>query len=154
MIAHCVNKKLDVVLDDAVGYLSSLKNGSLRGIISCHVIEHFTPPSLLTFLRLCVQKLAPGGKLVLETPNPCSFFALSMFYRDFTHQQPVHPEMLKLALQKLGMKQVEISKLSPVPEELCLKSVDEPIMNENVTKLNDLMFGYLDYAALAEKPLV
>ena len=152
MIAHCKEKHLDVVKDDAIQYLATLENDSLRGIITCHVVEHFPTQSLLTFLRLCAQKLAPGGRLVIETPNPCSFFSLSMFYRDFTHQQPIHPDMLKLALEKLGMINVKITKLYPAPRDLCLKNVDDPIMNENINKLNDLIFGYLDYSASAEKP--
>jgi O-antigen chain-terminating methyltransferase len=152
MIEHCKAKNLEVVQDDACHYLSGLDDNSLRGVISCHVIEHFTPAELLTFLRLCVQKLAPAGRMVLETPNPTSFFSLSMFYRDFTHQQPIHPDMLKLALEQLGLENVQIMKMSPVPHELALDTADDPIMKENIKKLNDMIYGHLDFAALAVKP--
>jgi len=151
MVRHCRAKGLDVERMDANACLRALPDHELQGIISCHVIEHFTPPELVLFLKLSALKLAPGGRLVLETPNVTSFFALSMFYRDFTHQRPFHPDTVKYILTQCGMQDVTIVPLSPVPDDVRLASVDEAPMAENVNKLNELLYGHLDYAILAVK---
>ncbi len=151
MVQHCRTKGLDVERMDANASLRALPDNELQGIISCHVIEHFTPSELLLFLKLSALKLAPGGRLVLETPNVTSFFALSMFYRDFTHQRPFHPDTVKYILTQCGMQDVTIVPLSPVSEDVRLARVDEPPMADNVRKLNELLYGHLDYAVLAIK---
>ena len=153
MVNHCKVKKHDVMLSNAVLYLESLKNNSIKGIFACHVIEHMRSNQLLDFLRLCSAKLAPGGKLALETPNPTSFFALSMFYRDFTHKQPIHPKTISFLLEKLSFSNVEIEEIHPVPDKYKLESISENnlLENKNIEKLNNTLYGYLDYSVLATK---
>ncbi len=153
MVSHCKAKKHDVMLSDAVSYLGSLENNSLKGIFACHMIEHMQPNQLLEFLRLCSAKLASGGKLALETPNPTSFFALSMFYRDFTHKQPIHPKTISFLLEKLSFRNVEIEEIHPAPDKYKLKSKSENnlLENKNIEKLNNTLYGYLDYSVLATK---
>jgi len=153
MVNHCVSKKLDVKLNDGVSYLQTLENNSVKGIFACHVIEHISPNKLLEFLRLCSVKLAPGGKLVLETPNPTSFFALSMFYRDFTHKQPIHPKTISFLLDKLSFQNIKIKEIHPTPEKFKLKSKSNNnlLENTNTEKLNNTLYGYLDYSVLATK---
>ncbi|RLD12251.1 MAG: hypothetical protein DRI44_01270 [Chlamydiae bacterium] len=153
MVNHCKTKKHDVILSDAVSYLKSLENGSLKGIFACHIIEHLHPNQLLEFLRLCSAKLAHGGKLALETPNPTSFFALSMFYRDFTHKQPIHPNTMSFLLEKLSFQNVKVKEIHPTPEKYKLKtdSDNNLLENTNIEKLNNTLYGYLDYSVLATK---
>jgi len=153
MVSHCKAKKHDVILSDAVSYLNSLENNSLKGILACHVIEHLQPNQLLEFLRLCSAKLAKGGKLALETPNPTSFFALSMFYRDFTHKQPVHPRTISFLLEKLLFQDIEIKEVHPTPEKYKLKTdLNSNLLEKtNIEKLNNTLYGYLDYSVLATK---
>jgi len=153
MVNHCKTKKHDVILSDAVSYLGSLENNSVKGIFACHVIEHMLPNQLLEFLRLCSAKLASGGKLALETPNPTSFFALSMFYRDFTHKQPIHPKTISFLLEKLSFHNVKIEEIHPAPDKFKLKSTLENnlLENKNIEKLNNTLYGYLDYSVLATK---
>ena len=153
MVSYCKTKKHDVVLSDAVSYLNSLENNSVKGIFACHVIEHMMHNQLLEFLRLCSSKLASGGRLVLETPNPTSFFALSMFYRDFTHKQPIHPKTISFLLEKLSFQNIEIKEIHPAPDKYKLKSKLENniLENKNIEKLNNTLYGYLDYSVLATK---
>jgi hypothetical protein len=49
------------------------------------------------------------------------------------------------------MRNVKRLELSPVDEELRLDPVDDPAMAANIRKLNDIVYGHLDYAVLAEK---
>ena len=153
MVRHCKAKKHDIVLSDAVSYLKSLENNSVKGIFACHVIEHMRPNQLLEFLRLCSAKLSKGGKLALETPNPTSFFALSMFYRDFTHKQPIHPKTISFLLEKLLFQDVKVEEIHPTPEKYKLKTISDNnlLENTNIEKLNNTLYGYLDYSVLATK---
>ena len=151
MVNHCKNKKLDVILADANSYLVKLDDNSVSGIIACQIIEHMPAYDLLAFVRLCYAKLATGGKLVFETPNPSSFFALSMFYRDFTHEKPVHPHTLKFLLAETGFKNIKIEENNPSPTQLSLNDNLSDNINENFKKLNDSIYGNLDYTVFAEK---
>ncbi len=153
MINHCISKKHDATLSNAISYLESLENNSIKGIFACHVIEHMESDKLLEFLRLCSAKLAKGGKLALETPNPTSFFALSMFYRDFTHKQPIHPKTISFLLEKLSFQNIKINDIHPTPDKFKLKfnSENNLLENTNIEKLNNTLYGYLDYSILATK---
>jgi 2-polyprenyl-3-methyl-5-hydroxy-6-metoxy-1,4-benzoquinol methylase len=149
MVRHCGDKGHDVTQAGAVAYLQAQADASLRGIISCHVIEHMPAVEMLAFLRLCVRKLAPGGRLVLETPNPKSIFGLSMFYRDFTHEKPIHPQTMKFLLQELGMQRVDVEELHKAPEHLETAIAGNAVISANFRKLDAMVFGYLDYAVMA-----
>jgi len=149
MVKHCLDKGHDVLQAGAVRYLEAQPDASVRGIISCHVVEHMPAMEMLAFLRLCVRKLAPGGRLVLETPNPSSIFGLSLFYRDFTHEKPIHPQTMKFLLHELGMHQVEIEELHKAPEHLETVIPGNAVLSANFRKLDAMVFGYLDYAVMA-----
>ena len=151
LVAYCKEKGHNVEFNDAMTYLSELEDNSLSGLISCHVIEHFHPSSLLNFLKLSVQKLAPGGRLILETPNPTSLFALCNFYKDFTHVHPVHPDTLQFLLKQLGLKDITKLELSPPSNEMLETPEDDKLMSKNIKKLNEIIYGHLEYAIFATK---
>ncbi|NLF39972.1 methyltransferase domain-containing protein [bacterium] len=151
MVAHCRAKGHEAVKDTAVAHLGSLPDNSLRGVIACHVVEHLPPAEFLAFVKLTVLKLAPGGIAIVETPNPQTVFAMTLFYRDITHQRPVHPDTLRFLFRELGMREVTVRPAALVPDEFRLKPCNEPCMDENIAKLNDFLFGCLDYTVLAVK---
>ncbi len=151
LVAYCKEKGYEVEFNDAMSYLSELEDNSLSGLISCHVIEHFHPSSLLNFLKLSVQKLAPAGRLILETPNPTSLFALCNFYKDFTHVHPVHPDTLQFLLKQLGLKDITKLELSPPSNEILDIPEDDVLMSKNIKKLNKIIYGHLEYAIFATK---
>jgi O-antigen chain-terminating methyltransferase len=159
-----------VVRDDAVAYLESLPDESVGGIMAAQVVEHLEPDTLIHLLDAAHAKLTPGGRIVLETINPSCWFAFFESYvRDLTHVQPVHADTLKYLLQSTGFQRVEIRYRSPFPESDKLQPVPVPIdggqlspdlpllrdmadtVNQNVEKLNRLLFTYLDYAAIGER---
>ncbi|MFQ5595461.1 MAG: class I SAM-dependent methyltransferase, partial [Anaerolineae bacterium] len=161
MVAHCHAKGLPVEHADALSYLSALEDGSLDGVFMAQVVEHLTPADLIALLRLCRQKLAPDGVLVAETINPTCVYAFVQYYlMDPTHVQPLHPETLRFMLEDAGFWQVEIEYLSPVPADqrlspLAPDGLDDAqvsILNRNAERLNALLFGYQDYAAIARRP--
>ncbi|MCX7848132.1 MAG: methyltransferase domain-containing protein [bacterium] len=151
MVGYCREKGLDVVHARANQYLKGLEDETLRGIVSCHVIEHLQAGELLEFVRLSHAKVRSGGHIVIETPNPTSVFALQLFYRDFTHVRPVHPDTLEFLYKQLGVRHTELRWVSPVPEQHLLKLCKQKCVDEAFERLNNFLFGYLDYALIVTK---
>jgi O-antigen chain-terminating methyltransferase len=168
MVATSRERGLDVVESDALGYLESLEDGSLGGLMASQVVEHLAPSYLVRLLSVAFQKLRPGAPIVVETINPACWLAFfSSYIRDFTHVRPVHPETLQYLLRASGFSRVEIRYSAPVPDHMKMKTVDLPAevlassepsskamtqiahtVNANATILNNLLFTHLDYAAI------
>jgi len=166
MVEVSKERGLDVVESDALGYLRGLPDGSLGGIFGAQVIEHLEPAYLTRLIEAAFHALRPGGILVLETINASCWLAFFESYiRDLTHVRPIHPETLQYLLRASGFQHVEIEYKAPVPESARLAPVPVPTtssdaasyrelvetVNENVTKLNALMFTYQDYAVIGKK---
>jgi O-antigen chain-terminating methyltransferase len=120
------------------------------------VIEHLPPQYLKKLIEMCHYKLAPGGTLVLETVNPLSVFALvQVYYLDLSHRNPIHPQALKFMLEASGFEDVEIKYSSPLEREKLqpLPGADDrtAVLNRNIDSLNELLFGPVNYAAVARR---
>lgn len=156
VVAVCQEKGLEVVHGDAVSHVETLEKGAVDGVIASHVIEHFTPDLLWRLITAAAEKLEEGGILILETPNPESLLAGSInFHRDPTHVRPVHPDTLSFLCESAGFSGVEIRRLAPVPEDARLPqrpTTESPLsehIGEVVEQLNELIYGYQDYALIA-----
>jgi SAM-dependent methyltransferase len=147
MVAYARGEGVDVEQADAVEHLQGLKDGSLGGIFAAQLVEHVPAPTLVRLLELAAAKLRPGGLLVAETINPLSPLALRNYYADLTHAQPLVPETLELLARQAGFERVELRYLNE-PEERLAEPAD-PVIRANVRRLNELLFGPLDYAILA-----
>jgi SAM-dependent methyltransferase len=147
MVAFARGEGLEVEHGDAVAYLEGLEDGSLGGIFAAQLVEHIPAPTLVRLLELAAAKLRPGGLLVAETINPLSPLALRNYYADLTHAQPLVPETLELLARQAGFVSVEVRFLN-APDERLAEPAD-PVIAANVARLNDLLFGPLDYAIAA-----
>ncbi len=94
-----------------------------------------------------MRKLRPGGLLVAETINPLSPLALRNYFADLTHAQPLVPETLALLAGQAGFQRTEVRFLNEPEEKLAVP--EDPVLGENARRLNELLFGPLDYALLA-----
>jgi SAM-dependent methyltransferase len=156
MVDMCLDKGLHCQQGDILENLAGWADGSLAGVFSSQVIEHLSPASLKRLIELSYQKLQPSGVLVFETINPVSVFTLvQIFYLDPSHQKPIHPQALKFMLEASGFENVEI-KYSMALESERLKNLpgaDErtAILNQNIDRLNDLLFAPANYAAIARR---
>jgi len=156
MIDICLDKGLRCQKGDILEKLAEWEDGSLAGIFSSQVIEHLSPAKLKRLTELSCQKLSPEGTLILETINPASVFTLvEIYYLDLSHQKPVHPQALKFMLEAAGFEDVEI-KYSMALENERLKNLpgaDErtAILNQNIDRLNDLLFAPANYAAISRR---
>ena len=150
----CREKKLDVVQEDLFTFLESIPDGSLGGLFSAQVIEHFSASDQLRFVALAYQKTAPDSPVIIETINVQSIFALTRnFFLDPTHVRPVHPLTLKFAMQSANFHDVELRFSSPmsdrrIPPLLNGDSSQTADFNRAMEELNELIYGYLDYAAI------
>jgi O-antigen chain-terminating methyltransferase len=143
---------LEVVDQDAIAHLRGLDDGQLGGIVASHLVEHLPAPAVSELVALAADKLAAGGVLIVETPNPESVVAGSVnFHRDLTHMRPIHPDTLAFLCESEGFSKVEIRRLSPVPDEERLPKTGGEKIDEVVEQLNELLYGFQDYAIVARK---
>ncbi len=147
MVAYARGEGLEVEQADASVYLAALPDGSLGGIFAAQVVEHLPPGTLVRLLELAAAKLRPGGLFVAETINPLSPLALRSYFADLTHAQPLVPETLALLAEQAGFREVEMRFLNEPEEKLAVP--DDPLIAGNVRRLNELLFGPLDYAIVA-----
>jgi hypothetical protein len=142
-------------------WLEAREPGSLGGIMCSHVVEHLWPADHMRFARLAAAALRPGGVVVVETPNPKSLLAGAVnFPCDPTHLRPVFPETLQFMLEGAGFVETEVEYLSRVPDERRAPRVTgapEELgdvvaqINEAIARLDDLVFGEMDYAVIARR---
>ncbi len=164
MIEHCKEKNLKVLKIDILSHLKSLDNDSLGGIFAGQLIEHLSTTDLITLIELAYDKLKPDSPIILETVNPTNLTTFSgSFYADPTHIKPIHPVTLEFFIEKAGFRDFNLHFSVPFPEEGRLKECDIPdnnnehkkdffiTYNENVRKLNQILFGYANYAIIAYK---
>ncbi|MGC4083800.1 MAG: methyltransferase domain-containing protein [Vicinamibacterales bacterium] len=165
MVDICRGRGFDVALGDALGYVASLPDGSLGGLIAIQVVEHFTPAYLAKFLEAAYHALRPGAPLVLETINPnCWMAFFETYIRDLTHQQPLHPDTLRHLVQSSGFSQVDVQFRAPVSEDDRLAQVELPAdffpagvapvvdaINDHANKLNRRLFSSMDYAVIGRR---
>ena len=111
-------------------------------------MEHLPPPELVRLLELAAAKLRPGGLLVAETTNPLSPIALRNYFADLTHAQPLVPETLELLVRQAGFA-VGRDALRQRRRRSALVEPADPTIAANVRRLNELLFGPLDYAVVA-----
>lgn len=165
MVAVAKDKGLDVTLGDGIAHLSGCAEASLGGVVAIQVVEHLQIPQRAALFAGSYRALAPGGKLIVETINPQSVLALSSnYFRDPTHVSPLHPDTLRFELELAGFRVKEVMLLSPVPEGSLLREIPVDgftspatarafeVINANIRSLNALLFGYQDFAIVAEVP--
>jgi SAM-dependent methyltransferase len=163
MVELCRTAGFTAAEADALTYLNGLPDASLGGLFSSQLVEHLQPGYLVRLLETAFHKLKPGAKIVLETINPACWAAFfSAYIRDITHAQPIHPETLSYLAAASGFANVSIRYSAPFADAEKLQVVTAPgdspalrsaidIYNENVERLNNLIFTYRDYAVVGER---
>jgi O-antigen chain-terminating methyltransferase len=162
--AHLVQEDrargLDVVEGDLLSFLRAQDGASLGGVFAAQVAEHLPPAVLQELLREAHRVLRAGGLLALETVNPRSVVGfLEVYLRDLTHERPLHPETLSFLAAAAGFTDVRVEMRAPVDPSNLLRPVpaaDLPplavqAINENVARLNRLLYGPQEYVLLAAR---
>jgi O-antigen chain-terminating methyltransferase len=144
-VDHCRQKGLQAEVADLFTYLDGLADASLEGIFSAQVVEHLPANRLPEMIRLAAQKLARGGVIAIETPNPqCLAIFATHFYLDPTHVRPIPHALLSFYMEEYGIGHIEVHMLSPAIESMAaLVSLPDDFRNA--------FFGGLDYAIIGRK---
>jgi SAM-dependent methyltransferase len=159
-VRECRARGLDVVEGDLLDFLRGRDATSLGGVFAAQVAEHLPPPALWALLVESHRVLRRGGLLLLETVNTRSLMGLlEVFQRDLTHERPLHPDTLRFLAAAAGFTDVRVELRSPVSPEAQLVPVPGDglperaavALNENVERLNALLYGPLEYALLARR---
>ena len=152
LVDDAVGRGLDVELGDGLELLAAAPDASLGGLVLVQVVEHLTAQQVVNLVSLALDKVRPGGRVVIETVNPQSLYVFARaFYIDPTHDRPVHPAYLTFLFRQAGFAGVEIDWRSPPPEDERLAPVGQPAVDANVARLNQLLFAPQDYAVVATR---
>ena len=144
-VAVCRLKGLDAEIADVFPYLASIGEGTLDGIFCSQVVEHLPPERLPEMIRLCAERLARGGVIVIETPNPeCLAIFGTHFYLDPTHTRPVPHPLLMFYLEEYGVGLMQLRRLSPAVETM-------PSLASLPDDFRGAFFDALDYAVIGRK---
>jgi 2-polyprenyl-3-methyl-5-hydroxy-6-metoxy-1,4-benzoquinol methylase len=166
MVEECRARGLDVTEADALTFLRTQEDESLGGLIAAQVVEHLEPPYLLELLDHAQRVLRPGSTMILETINVACWIAFFESYlRDITHARALHPDTLRYLVTASGFVDAEVqfkapiapaNRLQPAPRaakggSAALDALTETF-DDNIERLNRLLFTALDYAVIARRP--
>lgn len=158
MVQKCKEMGLAVSEGDLLEFLKQQGENSLGGIFCSQVVEHLPAEYLLKLIEAAHARLKDGAPILLETVNIASAFGfLQVYTKDLTHRTPIHPDTLRFLVAAAGFQNPQVLYQSPVPAVAQLKlldAVEDPVaraFNENMTKLNRLLYDHQEYAVLAHK---
>jgi predicted TPR repeat methyltransferase len=112
-VAHCRALGFEITKTDAIDFLAAA--GGLRGIFASHLIEHLTPQVADQMLGRAFDALAPGGMIVIVTPNLRDIDTLTeIFWLNPTHVRPYPPALVSSMLEAHGFGSI-VSGRGAVP---------------------------------------
>lgn len=143
MLSACMERRLNVVKQEATAFLKSLPDESQCVVSGFHIVEHIPFSDLQLVVVEALRVLKPGGLLILETPNPENVVVgSSSFYLDPTHQRPIPPRLLEFLPEYYGFERVKILRLQEAPE----------LTRKEGVELIDVFLGVSpDYSIVAQK---
>lgn len=146
MAEACRAIGLDCTQGDALLFLAAQADNSLGAITGFHIIEHLPFKVMVRIMDEALRVLAPGGLLILETPNPANLLTASRyFYLDPTHRNPLPHEMVAMIAEMRGFTSPEVLHLHPMQDRL--PGADRVLAGA----LEGMFYGPQDYALIARK---
>jgi O-antigen chain-terminating methyltransferase len=147
-VAICREHGVDAAAGDMFAALAEAGDGALGAVTAFHVIEHLEMETLVDFLDAARTALAPGGALILETPNPENLIVgAHTFHNDPTHKAPIPPMVGQFLVTQRGFADATIWRLHPMADTDQLRGGDP-----GTQQANRLLYGPQDYAVLARRP--
>lgn len=142
---------LDVRSGDLVEHLRGVPERSLAAVTAFHLLEHLDLDEMIEVLDLSLRALAPGGRLIVETPNPENVaVGANSFYLDPTHRRPLPPALLSFLVDARGYGDVQVRRLARTAPPLPVPPEPGPLAD--VVGLLNRHFGEAaDYAVLATR---
>ena len=142
MLAMASKLKLRVEKTDVLKFLTKQGNNSVDILTAFHLVEHFELNQLMKITDEIKRVIAPGGLIILETPNPENIIVSTCnFYMDMTHVRPLPPQLLKFIFKNLQFSHINLWGLNSTKK----------LFTEPVTLIDVLGGVSPDYALLALK---
>jgi len=143
MLSACAELGLDARQEDLVESLQASADESLCVVSAFHVVEHIPFETIQTVIREAWRALAPGGLLILETPNPENLVVgTNNFYLDPSHIRPLPSLLLEFCAEYAGFHRVKTLRLQETPSLHGAKHIH----------LIDVLSGASpDYAVISQK---
>lgn len=134
-----------VPTSDSCKLLLAQKPGSLAVISAFQLVEHMPVAELWTLLEAAYKALAPGGLLLIETPNSENIQVAAYSFRSNLNQlHLLPPPLLEVLVRQAGFDSIEIKRFDAWPEMTKAGS-------ECPEYLRKLLFCEQAYALLAYK---
>ncbi|MCX6136421.1 MAG: class I SAM-dependent methyltransferase [Ignavibacteriales bacterium] len=96
-----------VVRADSLDFLR-MQTDQYDWIIALDMLEHVRKEDVSPLVKAIHSALAPGGKMLIRTPNMGSLFALRSRYVDFTHEVGFTEESIRQVLAENGYSSIEV----------------------------------------------
>ena len=94
--------------------LEALPGESQGLVVAFDVLEHFRKDEALELMDQVNRVLAPGGKVIIHTPNGSSPFSGRVGYGDLTHETIFTRDSLGQLLTSCGFSRIECYEDQPV----------------------------------------
>ena len=138
---------IEVVIADPLTWLQGQKARSIDLVTAFQVIERLPFDRLVALLKEVQRVLKPGGKVILETPNPESLLVGAYkFWLEPERQRPLPPALMERLMHSLTFDSVEVIRLHPDGRSAMLRDRDGLPQD-----LCDLVAGFDDYAIIGER---
>ena len=127
----------NAVQADAETFLKQ-SNETYSGISMIQVIEHIPNEVIVKLLGAAVERLAPGGVLLIETLNMRHPHAFNNFYIDPTHINPMPHDYLGFLMEWVGLEDIKL--LYSLPAWM------HGVHNQDTSRI------YMNYTLIGKKP--
>ena len=151
--ARAATRGLDVRTENGLDHLRAVGERTVNTVTAFHVAEHLPLDVLIELIDLSLAALRPGGKLILETPNPANLSVGSTtFWLDPTHIRPLPSDLLAFLVESRGFTDDEVRPLSrsELPIEVPAEGGD-PVVAQLAGVVNRYLGAAADYAVLATR---
>ena len=84
-------------------------------ILAIDILEHLGKNEAVEFLTLARSALKPGGRLIVQMPNPNGLAGMRVRYGDFTHEISMSPDCAARLLNLFGYTGIKCRETGAVP---------------------------------------
>lgn len=157
-IDSCRKNGLTVIQEDVFDFFNRSDNRQYKLITGFHILEHIPSDRQIDFLQHIFSLLAPGGLVILETPNPENITVGSCnFYIDPTHLRPVPPQLASFFALQAGFVSPLIARVNRFtvgnkPRTMPDTIAGADFFNELVNLVSSRLLQAPDYSLIAFKP--
>jgi hypothetical protein len=143
---------LEVRDDEVAVHLKALPDGVLGGVVLSGCVDRLPFGALVQLADLTLAKTGPGAPVAIISRDPRAWEReQSPLEVDLSPGRPLHAETWRHLLSERGFTELDVLA-GPRPHGLALLPEADHVMNENLERLNDLLFGPSSYAVVARKP--